>query len=58
MDSSTYLPDQTGSMVQLTNPDANSNNQPVNYGPMVWDVLKSVGNSIGGAEYLIGTKPS
>lgn len=46
MDSSTYVPSQTSPMVQLTNPKANANNQPVNYGPVLWDVLKQVGQVI------------
>lgn len=54
MDSSTYIPEQTSPMVQLTDPGANANNQPVKYGPMLWDVLKKVATDIGGAEYLIG----
>ncbi|RDB22546.1 Beta-glucuronidase [Hypsizygus marmoreus] len=54
MDSSTYVPTQTSPMVQLSNTAPNANNQPVDYGPMLWDVLKKVADDVGGAEYLVG----
>jgi len=54
MDSSIYVPTQTSPMVQLLGDDANSNNQPVNYGPVLWDVLDKVAADIGGASYLVG----
>ncbi len=54
MDSSTYIPDQQSPMLQLTDPNANPNNQPVNYGGTIWEVLNSVAHSTGGAQYLIG----
>ncbi|KAG7450715.1 glycoside hydrolase family 79 protein [Guyanagaster necrorhizus] len=57
-DSSTYLQNQTSPMLKLTDPDANSNNQPVDYGPMLWDVLQSVSGSVEGVEYLIGVSLS
>lgn len=53
MDSSTYVPDQPD-IVEFTNPNANSNDQPVNYGPALFDVMNAVNDKIGGTEYLIG----
>lgn len=53
MDSSTYVPDQSD-IIEFTNPNANSNDQPVNYGPALFDVMNGVSNKTGGAEYLIG----
>ncbi|KDR83954.1 hypothetical protein GALMADRAFT_54326 [Galerina marginata CBS 339.88] len=55
MDSSTYVPSQTSPMVQLMDQAANANDQPVNYGPVLWDVLDKVASDIGGAAYLIGS---
>jgi hypothetical protein len=44
-------------MVQLKDGAANANNQPVNYGPVLWDVMKTVATNVGGAQYLVGTEP-
>lgn len=55
MDSSVYVPTQTSPMTQSINNSSDSNDQPVNFGPVLWDVLDQVGSSIGGATYLIGT---
>ncbi|KAF5392638.1 hypothetical protein D9757_002134 [Collybiopsis confluens] len=41
-DTSTYVQSQTSPMLALTDPNANSNNQPVNYGPMLWEVMGKV----------------
>lgn len=56
MDSSTYFPGQTTPMVQLKTGAANANNQPVNYGPELWKVMKQVASNVGGAKYLVGMK--
>lgn len=53
-DVSNYVEGQTSPMVQLTDPKANANNQPVNYGPVLWDVMAEVGERSGGIDYLIG----
>ncbi|CAL1701104.1 unnamed protein product [Somion occarium] len=53
MDSSTYVPDQQD-IIQFTNPNANSNDQPVNYGPALFDVMNTVSDMAGEVEYLIG----
>ncbi|KAI0772045.1 glycoside hydrolase family 79 protein [Trametes elegans] len=53
MDSSTYVPNQQ-EIIQFTDPNANSNDQPVNYGPQLWEVMKGVSSAVGGAQYLIG----
>ena len=54
MDSSTYVPSQQG-IVAFENPAANSNDQSVDYGPELFDVMNGVSKQIGGAQYLIGT---
>ncbi|KAL0949351.1 hypothetical protein HGRIS_009421 [Hohenbuehelia grisea] len=54
MDTSVYVPSQKSPMMTLTNASANANNQPVDYGPMLWQVLKQVQKQVGGAEFLIG----
>ncbi|KIY49365.1 hypothetical protein FISHEDRAFT_41784 [Fistulina hepatica ATCC 64428] len=54
MDSSTYYQNQTSPMLELVNPNANSNNQPVNYGPLLWEVMTNVSSKVGGVDYLIG----
>jgi len=53
MDSSTFKEDQTEFSI-FTDPDANWNNQPVDYGPLVFKVMDAVGKRLGGVEYLIG----
>ncbi|KAG5337800.1 hypothetical protein C0989_008855 [Termitomyces sp. Mn162] len=54
MDSSVYVPELMTPMIQNISTDADSDNQPVNYGPMLWNVMKKVGDNVGGADYLIG----
>lgn len=54
MDSSFYVPTQTSPMTQPIGGSSSSNDQPVNFGPVLWDVLDHVGSAIGGAIYLIG----
>jgi hypothetical protein len=54
MDSSFYVPTQTSPMTQPISGSGSSNDQPVNFGPVLWDVLDQVGSAIGGAIYLIG----
>lgn len=54
MDDSSYVPTQTTPMLQLIAGDFNFDDQPVQYGPVLWDVLATVGSDIGGAVYLIG----
>ena len=53
MDSSTFSVNQTQFSV-FTDPNANWNDQPVNYGPLVFKVMDAVGKRLGGVEYLIG----
>ena len=57
MDSSTYVPGQS-SIIEFTNPDANVNDQPVNYGPQLFDVMNAVSDKVGGTEFLIGVYAS
>jgi hypothetical protein len=54
MDSSTYAPDQTSPMLKFTNPNANFNDQPVDFGPSLWEQLAAVADGVGGGEYVIG----
>ncbi|KAH9483671.1 hypothetical protein JR316_0003141 [Psilocybe cubensis] len=35
-------------------PGAHADDQPVNFGPVLWDVLNKVASNVGGADYLIG----
>ena len=53
MDSSTYVANQQ-SIIQFTDPNANSNDQPVNYGPQLFEVMKGISTKVGGVRYLIG----
>lgn len=53
MDSSIFNESQTQFSV-FTDPNANSNDQPVNYGPLVFKVMRAVSKRLGGVEYLIG----
>ena len=53
MDDSTYDSSQSD-MIVFTNPAANINDQPVTYGPVLYDVLADLAGKIGGAQYLIG----
>lgn len=41
-------------MVQLIQGALNANDQSVNYGPVLWDVLSKIAGEVGGANYLIG----
>jgi hypothetical protein len=53
MDSSQFVPNQTD-ILTFTDPNANSNDQPVKYGPTVFDVINKVNADVGGIEYLVG----
>ena len=55
MDSSVYVPTQTSPYIQPISGLGTPDDQPVNFGPVLWDVLDQVGSAIGGATYLIGT---
>ena len=60
MDSSVFMENQTEFTVPI-NSGNNSNDQPVDFGPLVFKVLHDVSNRLGGVEYLIGepeTPPS
>lgn len=54
MDSSFYNPDQVNPVVNFTNPQANFNDQPIDFGPALLEQLKYVGDKVGGSEYTIG----
>jgi len=53
MDSSVFKKNQTEFSV-FTDTGANLNDQPVNYGPLVFKVLGAVSKRLGGVEYLLG----
>lgn len=53
MDDSIYDPNQS-SMITFTSPAANSNDQPTTFGPVLFDVLSSIADQVGGAQFLIG----
>ena len=53
MDSSTFVANQTQFSIFI-NPNANPNDQSVDFGPIVFNVLDAVSKSLGGVEYLIG----
>lgn len=53
MDSSTFVQNQT-TFSTFANPAANSNDQPVDYGPLVFKVMHAVSQRLAGVEYLIG----
>lgn len=54
MDSGTYDPNQQ-SMITFPSVALSPDDQPTTFGPVLFDVLKSVGDKIGGAQMLIGT---
>ncbi|KAF9057944.1 glycoside hydrolase family 79 protein [Panaeolus papilionaceus] len=55
MDTSIYNPNGGSPMVQLSGVNTNNtNNQPADYGPLLWDVLAKVSSNIGGISYLVG----
>lgn len=53
MDSSQFVQDQSD-MMHFTDPNANFNDQPVDFGPMLFNVMNQVGSDVGGIEYVIG----
>ena len=53
MDSSTYVPGQPA-ILELTDPTANVNDQPVDFGDQVFDVMSGMSRAVGGVQYLIG----
>lgn len=56
MDTSIYNPNGGSPMVQLSGVNTNNtNNQPADYGPLLWDVLAKVSSNIGGISYLVGS---
>ena len=54
MDSSTYVPDQQ-EIIKFTDPNANVNDQPVSYGSVLFDVMKTTSTKINTVQWLIGT---
>lgn len=54
MDSATYVPSQQP-MIISTDPNADSDDPIVNFGPILFDVMNNVSSRLGGAQYLIGS---
>jgi len=57
MDSSTFDENQTQFLV-FAGPAASPNDQPVDYGPLVFKVMRALSQRLGGVEYLIGKTES
>jgi hypothetical protein len=53
MDDSTYDPYQS-QMITNTSFTTDIHDQPVTYGPVLFDVLAELANQVGGIEYLMG----
>ena len=53
MDSSTFDQNLTQFSV-FTDPAASPNDQPVDFGPLVFKVMHALSQRLGGIEYLIG----
>jgi len=53
MDSSTFDENQTQFSV-IAGPAASPNDQPVDFGPLVFKVMRALSQRLGGVEYLIG----
>ncbi|CAL1715910.1 unnamed protein product [Somion occarium] len=54
MDISTYDPDKTDVMLQLTDPDAYFNDIPCTFGPVFFDVLNAMSDKVGDMSYILG----
>ena len=50
---SLYVPMQTSPMIQLVNDSSNLNDQPADFGLVLWDVLDQIGSSVGGVKYFL-----
>lgn len=53
MDDSTFNSSQP-EVITFPSTAKNVNDQPVTYGPVLYDILSQLGNKVGGAQYLIG----
>ena len=53
MDASTYDPNQSP-MIILTDPNAYFNDVPVSLGPVFFDVLNAMADTVGEMQYIIG----
>jgi hypothetical protein len=51
---STYVPSMTDRMLNLTDPNAYFNDIPVDFGPVLFDVMNQVQSSVGTMQFLIG----
>ncbi len=53
MDDGTYDPSQP-TMITFPSAAIDPSDQPTKFGPLLFDVLKSVADKIGGAQFLLG----
>ncbi|KAI0781762.1 hypothetical protein C8Q75DRAFT_812250 [Abortiporus biennis] len=53
MDDSTYDPDYTDKMLEITDTNAYFNNIPVRFGPVLWDVMNAMAASVGDMQFVI-----
>ncbi|KAG6331066.1 hypothetical protein ID866_8027 [Astraeus odoratus] len=53
MDTATYVPDQT-QMIIVTDPNADPDDIPVNFGPMLFDVSSAMAKAVGGLGHIVG----
>ncbi|KIK62124.1 glycoside hydrolase family 79 protein [Collybiopsis luxurians FD-317 M1] len=54
MDGSTYVPSMTDKMLVLTDPNAYFNDQPTDFGPVLFDVLNAMADKAGEMQFIIG----
>jgi hypothetical protein len=53
MDGSAFVPDQED-MIEFVDPTAYFNDVPVNFGPMLFNVLNSMADDVGEMQFIIG----
>jgi len=51
---STYVPTMTDKMLELVDPDAYFNDIPVNFGPLLFDVMNAMYDKVGAMQFMVG----
>lgn len=51
---STYVPEMTDVMLNLTDPEAYFNDIPVDFGPVLFDVMNEMSDNVGDMQFLVG----
>lgn len=54
IDRSTYDPNMTDKMLELTDPDAYFNDIPVTFGPVLFDVMNAMYDKVGQMQFMVG----